>query len=198
MPLEYAAAPTELPDRRSHLTLALTTLLHAFTHAYGVMLVPLYLLIVADLGLSGVKQASLVVTIYGVVYALFSFPAGVLADRVNRKMLLGFGLIVNATAILSMGLTHHYTPLIALAVAGGFAGTIFHPAANALIPAHYPKNPASVIGILGMGSGIGFFAGPQVAGWRAEAGGWHWDGMADWQRPCVEMGLAGIAFGLLF
>src|SRR3954467_10414480 len=99
-----AAAPRELPDRRSHVTLALTTLLHAFTHAYGVMLVPLYLLIVADLGLSCVKQASLVVTIYGVVYALFRFPAGVAADRVNRKMLLGFELIVNATAILSMGL----------------------------------------------------------------------------------------------
>jgi FSR family fosmidomycin resistance protein-like MFS transporter len=196
--VSVAALPRVLPDRRSHVTLALTTLLHAFTHAYGVMLVPLYLLIVSDLGLSGVKQASLVVTIYGVVYAIFSFPAGMLADHTNRKMLLGLGLIVNATAILMMGLTHHYAVLIALAVFAGLAGTIFHPAANALIPAHYPRNPASAIGMLGMGSGIGFFAGPQVAGWRAEAGGWHWDGMADWQRPCVEMGLAGIAFGLLF
>jgi MFS transporter, FSR family, fosmidomycin resistance protein len=160
--------------------------------------VPLYLLIVADLGLSGVKQASLVVTIYGVVYALFSFPAGVLADHTNRKMLLGLGLIVNAMAIVGMGLTHHYAALIALAVAAGLAGTIFHPAANALVPAHYPRNPASAIGMLGMGSGIGFFAGPQIAGWRADAGGWHWQGMADWQRPCVEMGAAGIVFGVIF
>src|SRR3954452_23365072 len=144
MSLEYAsAAPPALPTGRSHLTLALTTLLHAFTHAYGVMLVPLYLLIVSDLGLAGVKRASLVVTIYGVVYAIFSFPAGVLADRLNRKMLLGFGLIANATAIMTMGLTHSYAPLIALAVVAGLAGTIFHPAANALIPPLNQQNPAS-------------------------------------------------------
>jgi MFS family permease len=195
---EPAAAPPRLPDARSHLTLALTTLLHAFTHAYGVMLVPLYLLIVADLKLTGVKQAALVVTIYGLVYALFSFPAGVLADRMNRKTLLGLGLIANAAAVMAMGLTHQYAPLIALGVVAGLAGTIFHPAANALVPAHYPRNPASAIGMLGIGSGIGFFVGPQFAGWRAEAGGWGWNGMADWQRPCVELGAVGIVFGLIF
>src|ERR1700750_3183524 len=121
MPPSAAPCDSPLPDRRSPVTLVLTTLLHAFTHAYGVMLVPLYLLIVSDLGLAGVKRASLVVTIYGVVYAIFSFPAGVLADRLNRKMLLGFGLIANASAVLSMGLTHSYAPLIALAVVAGLA-----------------------------------------------------------------------------
>src|SRR4030095_13634760 len=126
---ETATAQSQrLPNARSHITLALTTLLHAFTHAYGVMLVPLYLLIVADLKLSGVKQAALVVTIYGLVYAIFSFPAGVLADRMNRKTVLGLGLIVNAAAIMAMGLTHQYAPLIVLGVIAGFAGTIFHPA----------------------------------------------------------------------
>jgi MFS family permease len=198
MSLEPAPAAAHLPDGRSHLTLALTTLLHAFTHAYGVMLVPLYLLIVADLNLSGVEQASLVVTIYGLVYAIFSFPAGVLADRMNRKVLLGIGLLVNAGAILAMGLTHQYVPLIILAVLAGLAGTIFHPAANALVPAHYPRNPASAIGMLGIGSGIGFFAGPQFAGWRAQSGGWGWSGMADWQRPCVELGALGLVFGVIF
>src|SRR4051812_22449984 len=49
---------------RSHVTLALCTVLHAFTHAYGTMLVPLYLLMVADLRLGGVKAASLIVTLY--------------------------------------------------------------------------------------------------------------------------------------
>jgi MFS family permease len=178
------------PNFRSHLTLALCTILHAFTHAYGTLLVPLYLLIVADLKLAAVWKASIIVTIYGVVYCLFSYPAGVLADRLNRKALLGIGLIGNAVAITAIGLTRQYEMLIALGVLGGLFGTIFHPAANALVPAHYPKSPGMAIGILGMGSGLGFFVGPQYAGWRAQN--------ATWQRPCVEMGLAGIVGGIIF
>src|SRR5689334_10651814 len=92
------------PSFRSHLTLVLGTCLHALTHAYCTALVPLYLLIVADLKLSGVRAASLIVTIYGLVYCLGSYGAGVLADRFNRKTLLGVGLIGNAIAITAMGL----------------------------------------------------------------------------------------------
>src|SRR5215217_4095988 len=108
---------------RSHLTLALCTILHAFTHAYGTMLVPLYLLIVADLKLGGVKAASLVVTLYGFVYCLGSYIAGVLADRHDRRFLLGVGLIGNAAAVLGMGLTRRYEVLLALGVVAGLAGT---------------------------------------------------------------------------
>ena len=46
------------------------------------------------------------------------------------------------------------------------------------------------IGIMGIGSGLGFFFGPQYAGWRAEAVGW--------QRPCMELGLLGMVVGILF
>ncbi len=178
------------PNFRNHLTLVLCTILHAFTHAYGTLLVPLYLLIVADLKLGAIWKASIIVTIYGFVYCLFSYPAGVMADRFNRKALLGIGLIGNALAITAIGLTRRYEMLIALGVVGGFFGTIFHPAANALVTAHYPKSPGMAIGVLGMGSGLGFFVGPQYAGWRAQS--------ATWQRPCVEMGLAGIIGGIIF
>src|SRR5688572_24251073 len=156
---------------RSHATLALCTVLHAFTHAYGTMLVPLYLLVVADLKLPGVSYASAIVTIYGLVYCLGSFPAGVMADRCNRKALLGIGLIGNALAIAAMGITRRYELLMLAGVLAGIFGTLFHPAANALATAHYPKSPGMAIGVLGMGAGIGFFAGPQYAGWRAQLAG---------------------------
>ncbi len=188
----------DVPDLRSHITLALCTILHAFTHAYGTMLVPLYLLIVADMRLAGVSAASLIVTIYGLVYCLGSYGAGVMADRFDRKTLLGIGLIGNAAAIAAMGLTRQYEMLIVLAVLGGVFGTLFHPAANALVPAHYPRSPGMAIGLLGIGSGIGFFVGPQYAGWRAQSAGWHWGLIANWQRPCIEMGVFGIVAGILF
>src|SRR5436190_1551258 len=101
-----------LPNARSHVTLVLTTVLHTFTHAYGTMLVPLYLLMVADLHLSGVKAASALVTISSLVYCVSSFASGILADRINRKAMLGIGLLGNALAMLGMGLTRQYEMLI--------------------------------------------------------------------------------------
>jgi MFS family permease len=186
------------PGFRSHLTLALASLLHAFTHAYSVMLVPLYLLIRDDLHLKYVSSVSLIVTLYGLVYSLGSYGAGVLADRFNRKALLGIGLLGNALAITAMGLTRRYEMLIVLGLLAGAFGTLFHPAANALAPAHYPRSPGMAIGLLGMGSGLGFFAGPQFAGWRAQSAHWQWDSIAQWQKPCIELGVVGIACGILF
>ncbi|HZL34845.1 MAG TPA: MFS transporter [Tepidisphaeraceae bacterium] len=180
------------------ITLVLSTLLHAFTHAYGAMLVPLYLMIARDLRLPGDKWSTLIVTVYGLVYAILSYGAGVMADRVNRKAMLGLGLIVNAAAIGLMGLTRSYDVVLLLAVLAGIGGTVFHPAANALVPEHFPKSPGMAIGLLSIGSGIGFFAGPQYAGWRAQTAHWHFMRVANWQRPCVELGLAGLAFGVLF
>ncbi len=195
-------APTRAAARgagtRARVTLALCTVLHTFTHAYGTMLVPLYLLMAADLRLSGVKEASLVVTAYGVAYSLGSYVAGVLTDRFDRRMLLGWGLIGNAAAILLMGLTRRYEILLALGMVGGAFGTIFHPAANALAPAHFPKSPGMAIGLLGIGSGMGFFIGPQYAGWCADSATWHFGQVANWQRPCVEMGIAGLVWGVAF
>jgi len=193
---------TRNPERdstlRSHLTLVLCTVLHAFTHAYATMLVPLYLLVQKDLNLPGVAKVSWLVTIYGLVYFLGSYIAGIAADRFDRKVLLGIGLIGNAAAITLMGFTHDYHLLVALAVVSGLAGTLFHPAANALVPAHYPKNPGMAIGLLGIGSGLGFWAGPQFAGWRAQAATWHLATVADWQRPLVEAGVAGLVIGVIF
>lgn len=162
------------------------------------MLVPLYLMVQQDLKLPGVASVSWIVTIYGCVYFAGSYAAGILADRFNRKALLGIGLVGNAVAILLMGVTRDYHAMIALAVLAGVAGTLFHPAANAMIPAHYPKNPGMAIGLLGIGAGIGFWAGPQYAGWRAETATWTLFGLSNWQRPLVEAGAAGLAIGVIF
>ena len=182
---------------RRHLTLALCTVLHACTHAFQIALVPLYLLMCEDLGLSRVKMATLIVTVYGGVYCLLSYPAGILADRLNRKAMLGIGLIGNAVAIGLMGVADQYWMLVALAILAGMFGTIFHPAANALASAHYPKNPGSALGLMGIGTGVGFFFGAQYSGWRAQNPGDWWPA-AGWQVPCIEMGLAGILIGVLF
>jgi MFS family permease len=54
------------------------------------------------------------------------------------------------------------------------------------------------IGLLGIGSGLGFFAGPQFAGYRAQTATWDFAAVSSWQRPCVEAGIAGFILGLIF
>ncbi len=187
------------PSRaQSHLTLVLCTILHGFTHAYGSMLVPLYFRIAADLNLSGVGAATLIVTLYGATYNLGSWAGGMAADRYSRKMLLTIGLLGNALAILGIGLSRDYSVILALAMAAGLFGTIFHPAALAFTTAHYPKSPGIAIGLLSTGSGLGFFFGPQIAGWRAASAGWNFWHVAQWQKPCVEMAIAGMIVAIIF
>ncbi|HYE18961.1 MAG TPA: MFS transporter [Tepidisphaeraceae bacterium] len=175
---------------RPALTVGLITLLHAFTHALQMLLVPLYLMVKDSLHLPGVKSVALVVAAYYVTYFGLSYFAGVLSDRFDRKILLAVGLIGNSAAILAMGLTHHYGVILALGVVAGLFGTIFHPAANALATAHYPRNPGMTIGIVGIGAGVGFFFGPRYAGWRAADAGW--------ERPLIEVGAAGVITGVIF
>ena len=76
-------------------TLWLTGILHAFTHCYGVALLPLYLRIQQDLRLKSVDQATLLVTVLGLAYFIPSYPLGVLADRTSRKRLMAAGLANN-------------------------------------------------------------------------------------------------------
>lgn len=182
----------------AHLTLAGTTVLHAFTHAYATMFGPLYLVMRDDLQLSAVSKVTLLVTIYGLAYWSLAYPVGVLADRFDRRLLLGVGLIGNAGCILLMGLIPSYPALVVFALLSGAFGALFHPSANALIPAHYPKAPGMAIGLLGIGSGIGFFAGPFYAGWSAQHSTFGGSWLSSWQRPCVELGLLGLICGVLY
>jgi MFS family permease len=191
-------SPASSANFRSHVTLALSTVLHLFTHAYGVMLVPLYLLMVNDLHLKGVSAAALVVTVYGVTYNLFSFTAGKLADGYDRRVLLSIGLLGNSVAIVLMGMTHHYWMIMLLSVMAGLFGTLFHPAANALVSAHYPASPGMAIGLLGIGSGLGFYIGPRFAGWRADLPAPMYLHIAAWQRPLVELGALGVITAVLY
>jgi hypothetical protein len=138
--------PTQSTSARSHLTLGLCTILHAFTHAYGSMLVPLYFRIAADLKLSGVGAATLIVTLYGATYNLGSWAGGLAADRFSRKTLLAIGLFGNAAAICGIGFSREYPVILALAMAAGLFGTIFHPAALSQIPGPGDRPPQHRLG----------------------------------------------------
>ena len=97
-----------IDNRHKIRTLWLSGALHAFTHIYQVALLPLYLLIQADFKLASVGHATLLVTIMMASYFIPSYPMGILADRMSRKKLLGYGLAINGLGFVGLALSPNY------------------------------------------------------------------------------------------
>lgn len=171
-------------------TLWLCAVLHGFTHIYHVALLPLYLLIEADLKLTSVGQATFLMTAMMLAYFVPSYPMGVLADRISRKKLLGVGLAINGLGFVVLSLARSYPAAVAGVVLAGFGGSFYHPAATALIARLFPLNTGKALGLAGVGASVGFFIGPIYSGWRAATAGWR--------APVFELGLLGMAAAGLF
>jgi len=181
-------------------TLWLTGMLHAFTHLYQVALMPLYLLIQRDFKFQSVSQATLLLTVLMVACFGPSYPIGILADKFNRIKLLGFGLAVNALGFIALSWAPNYGWALVSVIVAGLGGSFYHPAATAMIARLFPESTGKALGLVGIGSGAGFFIGPIYAGWRAGALE-PLLGPAAWRRPVLELGLLGLmgaaAFSLL-
>jgi len=171
-------------------TLWLVGVLHGFTHVYHVALMPLYLLIQKDFKLASASDATLLVTVMMLSYFVPSYFMGVLADRVSRKQLLGWGLLINGLGFAGLALAPGYGAALSCVAVAGLGGSFFHPAATALVARLFPVNTGRALGLIGMGAGIGFFIAPLYSGWRAETAGWR--------APVLELGLLGIAAALAF
>ena len=78
--------------------------------AFGLVNFPdaLLLLRLNEIGF-GVVAVILAYVTYNLVYALGSFPAGVLADRLPRPAVFGVGLAFFAIGYIGLGLTHNHT-----------------------------------------------------------------------------------------
>jgi MFS family permease len=184
-------------DQHKTRMLWVSGVLHAFTHLYGVALMPLYLLIQKDFKLESVGKATLLVTIMMAAYYLPSYPMGILADRWNRKKLLGWGLAVNALGFVALAKSPNYACAVASVALAGFGGSFYHPAATAMAARLYPVGTGRALGLVAIGASAGFFFGPLYTGWRA---GMLENalGAAAWRRPVLELGLFGLAATLAF
>jgi MFS transporter, FSR family, fosmidomycin resistance protein len=166
-------------------TLALATVLHAFTHIYQMALIPLYLPMQKFFRRDSVDDATLLVTVLLVAYFLPSYVMGVLADRFSKKKLLTVGLIINALGFIGLAFAPSYPVALGCVILAGLGGSFFHPSATALVAQLYPGTTGRALGTLGIGASVGFCVGPLYAGWRAQMAG-------DWRWPVAELGAAGL------
>ncbi len=158
--------------------------------AFGIVNFPdaLLLLRLNEIGFS-VVEVILAYVCYNLVYALSSYPAGLLADRIPRPAVFGIGLVFFAVGYIGLGLTTDTaTAWILIAVYGLFTGCT-DGVGKAWI--------SSLVGSDLQGSAQGVFQG--ASGFAILIAG-VWAGLlwgADGSLPLLVSGIAGGAFATI-
>jgi MFS family permease len=160
--------------------------------AFGLVNFPdaLLLLRLNEIGFSVVEVILAYVT-YNAVYAIASYPAGLLADRIGRIPVFGIGLVFFAIGYAGLGLTTD--PILAWLLIGAYG--LFTGCTDGVSKAWI----SSLVGADLQGSAQGVFQGLSGV---AILGAGLWAGLlwgADGQLPLLISGVVGgiFAVGLL-
>jgi DHA1 family multidrug resistance protein-like MFS transporter len=142
-------------------------LIFRFAYAACIGVIWSFLPVLADVEFS-LSSASIgiLVTLGVLSSGLLHVPMGLVADRVNRKMMIVFGGLVITYATFSFEWAGSFKDLVAACMLFGIGGGISMPALMALAVLKGSAKDAmgSVMGLLSMAHSIGMLAGSLVAG----------------------------------
>ena len=142
----------------------------------------------ADLAMSD-RQLGYVGAVFLWIYALGCPLAGVLGDRISKRLLAVGSLVVWSLVTLATGWARTGTDILALRGAMGISESLFMPTAIALTAnAHPPALRSRAIAILTTAQIAGTVAGSVFGGRMADAGRW---------RDAFSMlGILGVAYAV--
>lgn len=135
-------------------------------------------------------QFGILLSAFSLSYGISQLPAGWLADRIGRRLLLTIGICGVALAGLLVGFSQTYIVLIIFLVLMGIMGGGYHPASVAMISASFePKNWGRALGFHAIGGTASFFLAPLIA--VATATAWGWRG------SFIGLAIPAIAIGIV-
>lgn len=116
-----------------------------------------------------------VVITYVLTYALMSYAAGSLADRLGHARVFVAGLWLTAASLFACGVAPSYGWFLVFRVAQGVGGGLVYGTAPALVTLALPADRRGRgLGLFTLGMGAGFAVGPLVGGLLVDGLGWRW------------------------
>ncbi|RMG27625.1 MAG: MFS transporter [Gammaproteobacteria bacterium] len=157
-------------ERRAALSLAA---IFSFRMLGLFMILPIFMLHAADYAGATPALMGIAIGAYGMTQAFLQIPFGLLSDRIGRKPVIAFGLLLFAAGSALAALSHTIGLVIAgraLQGAGAVAAAIMALAADLTRDEHRTK----VMAVIGMSIGLSFsvalVAGPVLDAWLGIAG----------------------------
>lgn len=126
-----------------------------------------------------------VLSIYTIVFGALLVPAGRLADRIGRRTVFMWGLVVFSAASMVAGLAPEVWLIIAGRIGQGAGAAMLVPSTlGLLLDAVAPSRRASATAFFSINASLGGVLGPTVGGVLVDQGGWRW---AFFIAPIVAM-----------
>ena len=114
-----------------------------------------------------------VIVCYVLVYAVTSLAGGALADRVGHGRVFRAGLLLSVVAFAMGALAPTFGWLLVARVVQGLGGGCVYGTAPGLVTLGVPAaRRGRALGFLGAAMGLGFSAGPVIAGVLVDVAGW--------------------------
>jgi MFS family permease len=125
----------------------------------------------ADVGLAP-TYVPLVMVAMSAVYALASYPAGLVADRGGQRALIGWGLVALIAADLALGAAHSVAALFAGVALWGVHMGLTQGLLSALVAAAAPAEArGTAFGVFNLVTGVVLIGASLLAGWLWDAHG---------------------------
>jgi MFS family permease len=142
-------------------------------------MIPFFALYVTQRFNVGMTEAGILFAIFSIAGFFGNMIGGALADRLGRKSIILFGLVVSALSSLAMGLVNSLAAFYVLAAVVGVLSDVAGPAHGAMVADMLPEaKRAEGFGVLRVGANLAWVVGPSLGGLLA-AHSYLWIFIAD-------------------
>lgn len=182
--------PMSSSNRSRNYTLFILVLIYASSHIDRQIVSILAESIKQDLDLSDTQLGFLIGLSFAIFYATLGIPIALLADRTNRRNIIGVSVIIWSAMTTLSGLATSYLQLALARIGVGIGEAGSSPPSHAMISDLFPiEERAAAMGIYAAGINIGVLIGFLVGGWI--------DHLYGWRIAFFIVGVPGIFLGLI-